>query len=48
MPLEEVGVPDGEVHEGCKLVVTTRDTNVCAKMGCQAKIVVEVFVGNWT
>ncbi|XP_044473771.1 disease resistance protein At4g27190-like [Mangifera indica] len=32
--LEEIGIPFGKDHGGCKIVLTTRRKNVCDQMGC--------------
>ncbi|XP_044478089.1 probable disease resistance protein At1g61190 [Mangifera indica] len=32
--LEEIGIPFGKDHGGCKIVLTSRRKNVCDQMGC--------------
>ncbi|XP_077221410.1 putative disease resistance protein At4g27220 [Tasmannia lanceolata] len=43
LELVEVGIPFGEHHMGCKIVLTSRSLNVCNIMESQAKIRVEVL-----
>ncbi|KAL7236193.1 hypothetical protein ACSBR1_019452 [Camellia fascicularis] len=33
-PLEEVGIPEPAIANGCKLVLTTQSSEVCTKMNC--------------
>ncbi|KAL4377735.1 hypothetical protein GQ457_02G035620 [Hibiscus cannabinus] len=33
LDLEEVGIPFGSLHKGCKILLTSRNTNVLSKMG---------------
>ncbi|KEH38454.1 disease resistance protein (CC-NBS-LRR class) family protein [Medicago truncatula] len=44
LDLEEVGIPFGDDHKGCKLVVTSRDLNVLScEMGTQKEFRLEVL-----
>ncbi|KAI5605761.1 hypothetical protein BDE02_01G373300 [Populus trichocarpa] len=36
--LKEIGIPFGDDHRGCKILLTTRRTNVCSSMECQQKV----------
>ncbi|KAI9403447.1 hypothetical protein POPTR_001G422800v4 [Populus trichocarpa] len=36
--LKEIGIPIGDDHRGCKILLTTRRTNVCSSMKCQQKV----------
>ncbi|KAI5605780.1 hypothetical protein BDE02_01G374600 [Populus trichocarpa] len=36
--LKEIGIPFGDDHRGCKILLTTRRTNVCSSMKCQQKV----------
>ncbi|KAA3452954.1 putative disease resistance protein [Gossypium australe] len=36
--LESIGIPFGDVHKGCKILLTTRHQQVCTKMNCQQDI----------
>ncbi|KAL4386816.1 hypothetical protein GQ457_09G023270 [Hibiscus cannabinus] len=36
--LETIGIPLGFEHEGCKILLTTRDQKVCTLMNCQKQI----------
>ena len=36
--LKEIGIPFGDDHRGCKILLTTRRTNVCSSMECQKKV----------
>ncbi|KAG8492634.1 hypothetical protein CXB51_010102 [Gossypium anomalum] len=36
--LESIGIPFGDDHKGCKILLTTRHQHVCSKMKCQEKI----------
>ncbi|KAI5408404.1 uncharacterized protein LOC127084404 [Lathyrus oleraceus] len=35
---EEIGIPSSDNHQGCRLIVTTRDLSVCNKLGCTKTI----------
>ncbi|KAG8492559.1 hypothetical protein CXB51_009970 [Gossypium anomalum] len=36
--LERIGIPFGDDHKGCKILLTTRRQQVCTKMNCQEEI----------
>ncbi|KAL1174562.1 hypothetical protein V6Z11_A04G022100, partial [Gossypium hirsutum] len=36
--LESIGIPFGDEHKGCKILLTTRQQQVCSKMRCQEEI----------
>ncbi|XP_052884937.1 probable disease resistance protein At4g27220 [Gossypium arboreum] len=36
--LESIGIPYGDEHKGCKILLTTRHQQVCTKMNCQKEI----------
>ncbi|XP_052883615.1 putative disease resistance protein At3g15700 [Gossypium arboreum] len=36
--LESIGIPFGDEHKGCKILLTTRQQQVCSKMKCQKEI----------
>ncbi|KAH1063295.1 hypothetical protein J1N35_028282 [Gossypium stocksii] len=36
--LESIGIPFGDDHKGCKILLTTRQRQVCSKMKCQKEI----------
>ncbi|XP_052883686.1 disease resistance protein At4g27190-like [Gossypium arboreum] len=36
--LERIGIPFGDDHKGCKILLTTRQQQVCSKMKCQKEI----------
>ncbi|KAG8492625.1 hypothetical protein CXB51_010038 [Gossypium anomalum] len=36
--LENIGIPFGDDHKGCKILLTTRQQQVCSKMKCQKEI----------
>ncbi|KAG8492621.1 hypothetical protein CXB51_010044 [Gossypium anomalum] len=36
--LERIGIPYGDEHKGCKILLTTRHQQVCTKMNCQKEI----------
>ncbi|KAL5715348.1 hypothetical protein ACHQM5_017180 [Ranunculus cassubicifolius] len=41
LDLSEVGIPIGESHKGCKVVLTTRRTEVCSMMKTQTNVRLE-------
>ncbi|TYI85159.1 hypothetical protein E1A91_D05G420100v1 [Gossypium mustelinum] len=36
--LEDIGIPFSDDHKGCKILLTTRQQQVCSKMKCQKEI----------
>ncbi|XP_052486475.1 putative disease resistance protein At5g05400 [Gossypium raimondii] len=38
LKLERIGIPFGDEHKGCKILLTTRDQQVCTKMNCTKEI----------
>ncbi|KAG8492566.1 hypothetical protein CXB51_009967 [Gossypium anomalum] len=36
--LKSIGIPFGDDHKGCKILLTTRHQQVCTKMNCQKEI----------
>ncbi|PPD66328.1 hypothetical protein GOBAR_DD36797 [Gossypium barbadense] len=38
LKLESIGIPFGDKHKGCKILLTTRDQQVCTKMNCKKEI----------
>ncbi|KAG8492624.1 hypothetical protein CXB51_010043 [Gossypium anomalum] len=36
--LERIGIPFGDKHKGCKILLTTRHQQVCTKMNCQKEV----------
>ncbi|KAG8492632.1 hypothetical protein CXB51_010085 [Gossypium anomalum] len=36
--LKSIGIPFGDDHKGCKILLTTRQQQVCSKMKCQKEI----------
>ncbi|MBA0638749.1 hypothetical protein Godav_025125, partial [Gossypium davidsonii] len=36
--LESIGIPFGEEHKGCKILLTTRHQQICTKMNCRKEI----------
>ncbi|TYJ38838.1 hypothetical protein E1A91_A04G021200v1 [Gossypium mustelinum] len=36
--MESIGIPFGDEHKGCKILLTTRRQQVCPKMNCQEEI----------
>ncbi|KAK8510887.1 hypothetical protein V6N11_041939 [Hibiscus sabdariffa] len=41
--LETIGIPVGVEHDGCKILLTTRDQKVCTLMNCQKKIQLRIL-----
>ncbi|XP_068339689.1 probable disease resistance protein At4g27220 isoform X1 [Pyrus communis] len=37
---EDIGLPSGDAHKGCKVLLTSRDSDVCNRMGSQPIIAV--------
>nr|XP_007134147.1 hypothetical protein PHAVU_010G023200g [Phaseolus vulgaris]ESW06141.1 hypothetical protein PHAVU_010G023200g [Phaseolus vulgaris] len=40
---EKIGIPLKGDHNGCKILGTTRDMNICHKMDCDKKIQLDIF-----
>ncbi|TYI31966.1 hypothetical protein ES332_A04G024100v1 [Gossypium tomentosum] len=38
LKLETIGIPFGDDHKGCKILLTTRQQQVCSKIKCQKEI----------
>jgi hypothetical protein len=41
--LEEIGIPFGDAHGGCKILLTTRLKDICSYMECQQKVFLRVL-----
>ncbi|KAI5605870.1 hypothetical protein BDE02_01G382000 [Populus trichocarpa] len=41
--LKEIGIPFGDAHRSCKIVITTRLENICSYMECQQKVFLRVL-----
>ncbi|XP_052883940.1 probable disease resistance protein At4g27220 [Gossypium arboreum] len=41
--LESIGIPFGDEHKGCKILLTTRHQQVCTKMNCQKEILLGIL-----
>ncbi|KAG5552146.1 hypothetical protein RHGRI_010298 [Rhododendron griersonianum] len=41
--LNDIGIPFGDDHKGCKILVTSRSEEVCNDMGAQKKIPVQIL-----
>ncbi|XP_011010323.1 PREDICTED: probable disease resistance protein At4g27220 [Populus euphratica] len=41
--LKEIGIPFGDDHRGCKILLTTRVQGICSSMGCQQKVLLRVL-----
>ncbi|KAH1063261.1 hypothetical protein J1N35_028248, partial [Gossypium stocksii] len=41
--LESIGIPFGDEHKGCKILLTTRHQQVCTKMNCQKEIQLSIL-----
>jgi len=41
--LEEIGIPFGDDHRGCKILLTTRLEDMCSYMKCQEKVFLRVL-----
>ncbi|KAJ6950623.1 hypothetical protein NC651_004335 [Populus alba x Populus x berolinensis] len=44
--LKEIGIPFGDAHRGCKILLTTRLENICSSMKCQQKVLLRVLSEN--
>ncbi|XP_073267318.1 disease resistance protein At4g27190-like isoform X2 [Populus alba] len=36
--LQEIGIPFGDAHRGCKILLTTRNQELCSYLACQQKV----------
>ncbi|KAL5986013.1 hypothetical protein ACLOJK_028003 [Asimina triloba] len=43
LELADIGIPYGDDHKGCKMVVMTRNSDICNLMGCQKAIAISVL-----
>ncbi|CAN6719094.1 unnamed protein product [Malus baccata var. baccata] len=43
LDFEAIGLPCGDTHKGCKILLTSRDLEVCNRMGSQQLIVVPIL-----
>lgn len=43
LELNEIGIPFGDDHKGCKIVLTSRSEDLCNHMGTHKKITVQVL-----
>jgi hypothetical protein len=41
--LKEIGIPFGDDHRGCKILLTTRHQGICSSMECQQKVLLRVL-----
>ncbi|KAI9403499.1 hypothetical protein POPTR_001G434000v4 [Populus trichocarpa] len=41
--LKEIGIPFGDDHRGCKILLTTRLQAICSSMECQQKVLLRVL-----
>ncbi|KAG8658176.1 hypothetical protein MANES_03G124100v8 [Manihot esculenta] len=46
LDLKDLGVPHGDDHKGCKILITTRLRLVCSSMDCQREIPLHVLTEN--
>nr|TKS06657.1 putative disease resistance protein [Populus alba] len=44
--LEEIGIPFGDAHRGCKILLTTRLKDICSYMECQQKVLLSLLSEN--
>jgi len=40
---QEIGIPLGDDHRGCKILLTTRLKGICSSMGCEPKVFLRVL-----
>ncbi|XVF03889.1 hypothetical protein REPUB_Repub05bG0032100 [Reevesia pubescens] len=43
LELLTIGIPSGSEHKGCKILLTTRDQQVCIQMNCQEKFKLKIL-----
>ncbi|KAG5255249.1 disease resistance protein [Salix suchowensis] len=44
--VKEIGIPFGEAHRGCKVILTTRLRDICSYMECQQKVFLSILSEN--
>uniref|UniRef100_A0A6N2KNE6 NB-ARC domain-containing protein n=1 Tax=Salix viminalis TaxID=40686 RepID=A0A6N2KNE6_SALVM len=44
--LKEIGIPFGDDHRGCKILLTTRLRDICSYMECQQKVFLSILSEN--
>ncbi|KAF9667161.1 hypothetical protein SADUNF_Sadunf16G0304300 [Salix dunnii] len=44
--LKEIGIPFGEAHKGCTVILTTRLRDICSYMDCQQKVFLRILSEN--
>uniref|UniRef100_A0A6N2KF74 Uncharacterized protein n=1 Tax=Salix viminalis TaxID=40686 RepID=A0A6N2KF74_SALVM len=44
--LKEIGIPVGDDHRGCKVLLTTRDRDICSLMQCQQNVLLRILSEN--
>jgi hypothetical protein len=43
---QEIGIPFGDAHRGCKILLTTRLEDICKNMACQQKVFLSLLSEN--
>ncbi|KAJ6301130.1 hypothetical protein OIU77_015440 [Salix suchowensis] len=44
--LKEIGIPVGDDHRGCKVLLITRDRDICSLMQCQQNVLLRILSEN--
>ncbi|KAJ6301128.1 hypothetical protein OIU77_015438 [Salix suchowensis] len=44
--LKEIGIPFGDDHRGCKVLLTTRRRGICSDMECQQRVLLRILSKN--
>ncbi|KAJ6752484.1 hypothetical protein OIU85_002858 [Salix viminalis] len=44
--LKEIGIPVGDAHRGCKVLLTTRRRGICSDMECQQQVFLHILSEN--
>ncbi|KAJ6314012.1 hypothetical protein OIU78_017630 [Salix suchowensis] len=44
--LKEIGIPVGDDHRGCKVLLTSRDKDICSSMECQPLVFLSILSEN--
>jgi len=44
--LKEIGIPFGDAHRGCKILLTTRLQDICSYMECQPQVFLNILSEN--